>query len=277
MKATRIFSIFCALVAFAFPSGCAANKPTSPDTPSGPSASEPDKPSASEPDKPSVSEPIAPDYFTADADKIANFANGEPTGFHKANGYSNGNMFDCMWSWDNIWIDSKGIMQIVIREKPQGDYKYTGGEYRTYNNYSFGYFSTCMKAAKCSGVVSSLFTYTNQPRWDEIDIEFLGKDTTKVQFNYYTNGQGGHEYLYDLGFDAAEGFHEYAFLWTSDAIVWFVDGKAVYKATKDIPQYAGQIMTNVWNGKGVDDWLDKFVYPGRDVVAQYKWIGYKAA
>ena len=26
--------------------------------------------------------------------------------------------------------------------------------------------------------------------WDEIDIEFLGKDTTKVQFNYFTHGRG---------------------------------------------------------------------------------------
>lgn len=60
------------------------------------------------------------------------------------------------------------------------------------------------------GVVSSFFTYTgpsdNNP-WDEIDIEFLGKDTTKVQFNYYTNGVGGHEFLYDLGFDASESYH----------------------------------------------------------------------
>ena len=32
-----------------------------------------------------------------------------------------------------------------------------------------------------------------EARWDEIDIEFLGKDTPKVQFNYYTNGQGNHE------------------------------------------------------------------------------------
>lgn len=39
---------------------------------------------------------------------------------------------------------------------------------------------------------------------DEIDVEVLGKDTTKVQFNYYTNGTGNHEYLYDLGFDASE-------------------------------------------------------------------------
>ena len=41
--------------------------------------------------------------------------------------------------------------------------------------------------------------------WDEIDFEFLGYDTTKVQLNYYTDGVGGHEYMLDLGFDAYEG------------------------------------------------------------------------
>lgn len=46
----------------------------------------------------------------------------------------------------------------------------------------------------------------------EIDIEVLGKDTTKVQFNYYTNGVGNHEYMYDLGFDASEGFHTYGLI-----------------------------------------------------------------
>ena len=133
-----------------------------------------------------------------------------------------------------------------------------------------------MKPAKCSGTVSSFFTYTNSPRWDEIDIEFLGKDTTKVQFNYFTDGEGNHEYLFDLGFDASEGFHEYGFYWQSDSIIWYVDGKAVYKVTKDIPQYGGKIMTNVWNGIGVDDWLDAFDASKLPVTAQYKWIGYKA-
>ncbi|MDE6585500.1 MAG: family 16 glycosylhydrolase, partial [Clostridia bacterium] len=120
------------------------------------------------------------------------------------------------------------------------------------------------------------FTYTNFPQWDEIDIEFLGKDTTKVQFNYFTGGTGGHEYLFDLGFDASEEFHEYGFLWQSDSIIWFVDGKAVYKATENIPQNAAKIMANVWNGKGVDDWLGAFDASELPVTAQYKWIGYKA-
>ena len=225
--------------------------------------------------------PIAEDRDTADSDKIAVFANGEPSwAFHKANGYSNGDMFNCVWLGNNINFNG-GTMNVSITaganfEYHGKKYDYAGGEYRTNGNYSFGYYSVSMKPAKCMGTVSSFFTYTSDPRWDEIDIEFLGKDTTKVQFNYYTDGVGEHEYLYDLGFDAAEDFHEYGFYWQSDEIIWYVDGKAVYKATVDIPQNAGKIMTNVWNGIGVDDWLGPFDGSKLPVTAQYKWIGYKA-
>ncbi len=87
---------------------------------------------------------------------------------------------------------------------------------------------------------------------------------------------GGHEYLFDLGFDASEGFHEYGFDWQKDCIVWYVDGKAVYKATKNIPSHPQQIMMNVWNGTGVDDWLKPFDESGLPVTAQYKWTAYGA-
>ncbi|MBC8059427.1 MAG: family 16 glycosylhydrolase [Clostridiaceae bacterium] len=41
--------------------------------------------------------------------------------------------------------------------------------------------------------------------------EYTSKDTTKVQFNYFTNGVGNHKYVYNLGFDASTSFHTYAF------------------------------------------------------------------
>ena len=85
---------------------------------------------------------------------------------------------------------------------------YTGGEWRSKERFGYGLFQVNMKPIKNPGVVSSFFTYTGPSdgtKWDEIDIEFLGKNTTKVQFNYYTSGQGNHEYLDNLGFDASQG------------------------------------------------------------------------
>ena len=215
----------------------------------------------------------AENRLTCEEDKIAIFANGAPSGFWARDDRGNGHPFNCEFRRSNAVI-SDGLLTLSLVEQ---NGKYVGAEYRTQKKYSYGYYSVSMKAAKCPGVISSFFTYTGFP-WDEIDIEFLGDDTTRVQFNYYTNGKGNHEYLYDLGFDASEDFHEYGFDWQEDSITWYVDGKAVYRATKNIPSASGQIMMNLWNvDDDYSDWAGKFDPNGLPVYAQYEWIGYQGA
>lgn len=192
----------------------------------------------------------------------------------KADGYSNGSMFDCTWRADNISFDNSLMSMKIDKDLLNTAPEWSGGEYRSLNMYHYGMYEVCMKPIKNTGVVSSFFTYTgpsdNNP-WDEIDIEFLGKDTTKVQFNYFTNGQGNHEFVYDLGFDASEEFHEYGFEWKEDSITWYVDGIEVHKATENIPQTAGKVMMNVWPGTGVESWLNAF--DGNvPMVAEYEWM-----
>ena len=215
----------------------------------------------------------AENRLTVEENKIANFKNGAPEGFWARNDRGNGHPFNCSFQKANAVIEN-GMLTISLTKS---DGKYVGAEYRSQKHYSYGFYSVRMKAAKCPGVISSFFTYTGWP-WDEIDIEFLGDDTTRVQFNYFTNGVGGHEYIYDLGFDASEEFHEYAFDWQEDSITWYVDGRAVYRATKDIPKTAGQIMVNIWN---IDDsnteWAGKFDESKLPVNAQYEWFGYQSA
>ncbi len=202
------------------------------------------------------------------------FAGEEHATMHKADGWSNGGMFNCTWRADNVWFD--GYLNLKIdRDYATGGY--SGGEYRTNDTFGYGMYDVSMKPIKNDGVVSSFFTYTGPSDgtvWDEIDIEFLGKDTTKVQFNYYTNGVGNHEYVYDLGFDASQSFHQYGFLWQPGKITWYVDGKAVYSATQNIPTTPGKIMLNAWPGTGVDEWLKPY-NGATPLVAQYDWINWK--
>lgn len=198
-------------------------------------------------------------------------------GWHAANGYGNDpSLFGCKWSWDNVWVGDDGLLRLELRE-PNGDGNITGGEFRTYGTYGHGYYSVRMKPMKADGVISSFFTYTNRPHWDEIDIEFLGDDTTKVQFNYYTEGEGGHEFVYHLGYDASEEFHSYGFEWTENSIIWYVDGKPVHKATADIPTAEQQIMMNLWPiaESGPDNWAG--VYKGDLGTAYYEWAGFDPA
>lgn len=193
-----------------------------------------------------------------------------------SNGWSNGNMFNCTWRGKNAAF-ADGVLKLSI-DTDGAEGKYSGAEYRTKEHYGYGLYEVSMKPIKNVGVVSSFFTYTgpseNNP-WDEIDIEFLGKDTTKVQFNYFTNGKGNHEKIIDLGFDASEEFHTYGFRWEKDKITWYVDGNEVHTAEKDIPVTPSKLMMNVWNGKGVDSWLGK--YDGKTpLTAEYQWARFKA-
>lgn len=218
------------------------------------------------------------DYGTPmneNATAVADFRKGETPLFFASDGWTNGSCFDCGWYKQNTSFDG-GVLNLTIDKDHTGQYNYSGAEYRTADFYSYGYYETSMQAIKNDGVVSSFFTYTgpsdNNP-WDEIDIEILGKDTTKVQLNYYTNGVGNHEYMYDLGFDASEGFHTYGFDWQPDHITWYVDGKAVYTATENIPSTPGKIMMNVWPGITVDDWLKPF-NGNTPLTARYQWVTY---
>lgn len=216
---------------------------------------------------------------TIDTEKYtlyADFSQGSSTNFEPAGGWSNGGQFNCTWLADHCTFEDNLLKMTIDGDSETG---YNAAEYRTKDFYHYGMYEVTMKPIKNDGVVSSFFTYTgpsdNNP-WDEIDIEFLGKDTTKVQFNYFTNGAGNHELIYDLGFDAADDFHTYAFEWLADSITWYVDGEAVHTATNNIPSTPGKIMMNVWNGIGVDGWLNAFdgTVP---LTAEYKSCSFTAA
>lgn len=196
--------------------------------------------------------------------------------FSKSDGWTNGSPFYCTWRAACVTF-SGGIMSLTLDAESGGNPPYKSGEYRTTANYKYGLYEVRMKAAKASGIVSSFFTYTGPSEgnpWDEIDIEILGKDTTKMQINYFTNGTGGHESMINLGFDAAAAFHTYGFEWLSNQIRWYVDGVLV--ATENgsrgpLPVTASKIMMNLWPGTGVDSWLGP--YNGTvPLSAQYDWV-----
>ena len=233
----------------------------------------PEETSAEETDAP---EETAPPKIPHEGELYADFVNGIPETFEASNGWTNGSMFNVTWRADNVTFND-GKMQLIIDkdETPLDDIPYSGGEFRSKEYYGYGRYEVKMKAIKNDGVVSSFFTYTgpyDKDPWDEIDIEILGKDTTKVQFNYFTDSVGEHEYMHDLGFDASEDFHEYAFEWHKDKIVWFVDGVEVYSATENIPVTKGKIMMNAWCGEGVDAWLNPFDDSNMPLTAEYEWI-----
>ena len=141
--------------------------------------------------------------------------------FQKADGWTNGNPFNCTWRAECVSF-SGGIMSLTINND-SGSPPYKAGEYRTNNNVSYGLFEVRMKASKAMGTTSTFFTYTGPSDgnpWDEIDVEIIWRNSDGslnqngiLQTNYYTNGTGEHETRVNLPFDASAAFHTYAFEW----------------------------------------------------------------
>ncbi len=230
----------------------------------------------------------APDFVK---DVLVDFADGEQTDIiFASDGWNNGGSFDVEWDPTAVTYEN-GLAKLSVIDADEGATKpYYGAELRTQKWYNYGYYGVCMKPSGVDGSVSTFFTYTgpyeeydeegNLHPWDEIDIEFVGGDTTRVQFNYYAGADPanaiGHEHWYELGFDAAEDFHEYGFLWEKDRITWYVDNEPVHQVTaksspEGIPSYPSRIMASHWvvNENG-EAWAG--AYDGSETHAEYKWI-----
>ncbi|GAA0595585.1 family 16 glycosylhydrolase [Kribbella sandramycini] len=215
---------------------------------------------------------------------VDNFDGFDTGRWHKADGWSNGGMFNAGWRADHVWFNG-GVMGLNLDNAscPGGcsGKPYASGELRTNDLYSYGRYEVRMKAVKGSGTVTGFFTYTGpsdgQP-WDEIDVEILGKNTTQMQTNYFTNGVGGHEKIINLGFDAAAGYHDYAIEWWNQGTInWFVDGRLVHQENGSrgpLPTHPGRLMLNLWPATGVDGWTGPFTYPGSTMTAFFDWARY---
>ncbi len=163
------------------------------------------------------------------------------------------------WRPENIRRVADGA-RLEVRRIAGETVPFTMAEMKTGTHYGFGRYEVIMQPAKGSGLVSAFFTYTGP--WqgnphDEIDIEFLGKDTTRIHFNYFSNGRRGDHAIFDLPFDAAAAPRLYAFEWTPDRIVWFVENTPYYATTATGAKRPGNkqmVFLSTWTGRKLEGW-----------------------
>ncbi|KAK9072625.1 hypothetical protein SSX86_009060 [Deinandra increscens subsp. villosa] len=112
----------------------------------------------------------------------------------------------------------------------------SGSGFKSKKSYKSGFFGTSIKLhpGYTAGVITSFYLSNNEDHpgnHDEVDIEFLGTTPDKpytLQTNVYIRGSGdgniiGREQKFHLWFDPTEDFHDYAMLWSSNEIIFFVD------------------------------------------------------
>ena len=160
---------------------------------------------------------------------------------------------------ENFAINTNYVGQLTLREENVSVRQFTSASIASRKRYLYGRFVADLRPSSVSGVITGMFLQRNAPR-QEIDLEFLGKDTTSLLVNVYYNpgvegtkleyGYRGAPTLIDLGFDAASEFHQYEIEWCSDYILWRVDGRLVYKRDvwdpTPIPHLPMQFNVNLW-------------------------------
>jgi len=157
--------------------------------------------------------------------------------------------FDTDWKRRNVRISAGATLR--LRPQKYQDNGFTGGSLRRTVTTHFGRYEALMQPARGAGVVTGFFTYTGPyygTRHDEIDIEFLGRDTRKLHLSWWVDGVLN-SHVVPLGFDAADGPRLYAFEWHPDRLRWFVEGRLVHEVraeTSAIPAVPSYLFFNLW-------------------------------
>lgn len=161
---------------------------------------------------------------------------------------------------------------------------YKGAEYRTKDMYLYGRFEVRMKPADVEGMLSSFFTYfdgtPSDPwdvsKWNEVDLEIMGRYDDNIQFNTITPGQTNHVSHFPMSTSPQLDYHTYAFEWTPQYVAWFFDGMEVLQQAGDHiltitrPQ---KIMMNVWYPL-FPNWAGKLHPESLPAFAYYDWVSY---
>jgi len=163
-------------------------------------------------------------------------------------------MFDTDWRHAQVTTgiteDKQGLL-LDLAPHDEGLNHFAGASIRRDQISHYGRYETRLKAAAGSGVVTGFFTYTGPhygTRHDEIDIEFLGRNTQQLHAAWFVDGVLENHFI-DLGFDAATETADYAFEWYPDRLKWFANGKLIFEhhaREGAIPTLPGRLFVNLW-------------------------------
>jgi len=170
------------------------------------------------------------------------------------------------WARSNVkFANGKLILSITNSWCPAlcDWHDYSAGEYSTRaHNFAEGSYRVRLKAAKGAGVITAFSIHNDEPH-DEVDTEIRGIKCREAQLNYFNNGQGGHEKIITLPFDACADFHDYSLVWQPDSITWLVDGNQIHRVEgENLPAHPGRMIFNVWainsSNQELVDWAGRF-------------------
>jgi hypothetical protein len=134
-----------------------------------------------------------------------------------------------------------GTLSITANKNSKGGMPYTSGVITSFDRFYFqyGYVEIRAKLPKGRGLWPALWLLAQNQSADEIDImELLGDDpkTIYTTLHYRQGNQPTSKLDARIqGQDFSEGYHTYAVDWEWDRIVWYIDGREVFRVNDHIP------------------------------------------
>jgi endo-1,3-1,4-beta-glycanase ExoK len=185
---------------------------------------------------------------------------------------------------------ANGIASLMLTPEPTDTIKpFRGVEMRSLQTLTYGKIEARTRLARGSGVVSSLvLIYTPWPAddWNELDVEYLGRYTDRVQFNaqVYTGPPVAkpalvsvmptqYPQIMTLGFDPAADFHVYGIEWTPADARFTVDGetKLTWSAQIGKLKLPQNILLTIW-ASSAPGWAGPIQPDTAPTSADYDWI-----
>lgn len=153
-----------------------------------------------------------------------------------------------------------GNLVITARDEPSGDRGYTSGAITTFGNFAFarGYAEIRARVPEGQGLWPAFWlAATDKSVGSEIDVlEVLAHDPETLYMSlHYDDSAGEHQEVTHsfTGPDFSAGFHTFAVEWTSDAVIWYVDGVERAQQTRGVPDGPMYVIANLavggeWGG-----------------------------
>ncbi|CAD6207733.1 unnamed protein product [Miscanthus lutarioriparius] len=142
--------------------------------------------------------------------------------------------------------------------------RYSGSGFISKHYYHHGFFSAdvTLPMDHTAGVVVAFYLSNGDvfdKTHDELDFEFLGnrrRHEWRLQTNVYGNGSTdrGREERYLMPFDPTAAAHRFSILWSSRAVIFYVDGVAIREVPRsaamagDYPSKPMAVYATIWDG-----------------------------
>ncbi|KAJ2549019.1 transglycosylase [Coemansia sp. RSA 1933] len=148
-------------------------------------------------------------------------------------------------------------------------------------DFQYGKIEGRIRISPGSGVVTTMLLAGPAPA-DELDWEWVGKDTWTAQSMYFVKGQRvdpNAQYVHtpgDVAQDMSAGFHNYAIEVNKDSVKWYIDNWLTRTLSKSngvpFPSAASGARMGIWDGSQTSGWAGTVNWAQGPFTAEMQWF-----